>query len=64
VKSGFVYMKRKDKPEFDPKVFLAKGKTLKDWGKNQKIFSQGGPGQCDFLYPERQDQAHRRLQAG
>ena len=37
-------MKRKTKPPFDPKLFLAKigeGRSLADYKKNQKVFSQG-----------------------
>ena len=43
-------MKREDQ-EFDPKVFLAgsgKGKTLVDYGKNDKIFLQGDPADAVF----------------
>src|ERR1700691_4103970 len=37
-------MKAKTKPPFDPKLFLAKigqGRSLADYQRNQKIFSQG-----------------------
>jgi CRP/FNR family cyclic AMP-dependent transcriptional regulator len=37
-------MKRKTKPPFDPKLFLAKigeGRSLADYKQNQKVFSQG-----------------------
>jgi CRP/FNR family transcriptional regulator, cyclic AMP receptor protein len=37
-------MKRKPMPVFDPKVFLArvgKGRTMADYRKNQRVFSQG-----------------------
>ena len=39
-------MKRKAKSAFDPSAFLAKvgiGRTLADYKKNQRIFSQGDP---------------------
>jgi CRP-like cAMP-binding protein len=42
---------KKAEQEFDPKVFLAaagKGKTLADYGKNHKIFSQGDPADAVF----------------
>jgi CRP-like cAMP-binding protein len=44
-------MKPKDKPPFDPQVFLAKvgeGRTIADYRKNQKIFSQGDPADAIF----------------
>jgi len=44
-------MKRKAKPAFDPRAFLAKvGKcrTLADYTKNQRIFSQGDPADALF----------------
>jgi CRP/FNR family cyclic AMP-dependent transcriptional regulator len=44
-------MKPKDKPPFDPQVFLAKvgeGRTSADYRKNQKIFSQGDPADAIF----------------
>jgi CRP/FNR family cyclic AMP-dependent transcriptional regulator len=44
-------MKPKDKPPFDPQVFLAKvgeGRTVADYRKNQKIFSQGDPADAIF----------------
>jgi CRP/FNR family transcriptional regulator, cyclic AMP receptor protein len=47
----FSPMKRKTKSAFDPKVFLAKvgkGRTQTDYKKNQRIFSQGDPGDAIF----------------
>jgi len=44
-------MKRKAKPAFDPRAFLAKvgkGRTLVDYTKNQRIFSQGDPADALF----------------
>jgi len=44
-------MKRKDTPAFDPNVFLAKvgkGRTLADYKKNQRVFSQGDPADAIF----------------
>jgi CRP/FNR family cyclic AMP-dependent transcriptional regulator len=44
-------MKPKDKPPFDPQVFLAKvgeGRTSADYRKNQKVFSQGDPADAIF----------------
>jgi CRP-like cAMP-binding protein len=44
-------MKRKAKPAFDPRAFLAKvgkGRTLADYTKNQRIFSQGDPADALF----------------
>jgi CRP/FNR family cyclic AMP-dependent transcriptional regulator len=44
-------MKRKEKPPFDPKIFLAKvgdGRTMADYRKNQKIFVQGDPADAIF----------------
>jgi CRP/FNR family cyclic AMP-dependent transcriptional regulator len=44
-------MKRAAKAVFDPKVFLAKvgkGRTLADYKKNQRIFSQGDPADAIF----------------
>jgi CRP/FNR family cyclic AMP-dependent transcriptional regulator len=44
-------MKPKDKPPFDPQVFLAKvgeGRTIADYRKNQNIFSQGDPADAVF----------------
>src|ERR1700691_5347439 len=44
-------MKRKTKPPFDPKLFLAKigqGRSLADYQKNQKVFSQGDSGDAAF----------------
>jgi CRP-like cAMP-binding protein len=44
-------MKRKAKSAFDPKAFLAKvgeGRTLADYKKNQRIFSQGDPADANF----------------
>ena len=44
-------MKRKGKSAFDPKAFLAKvgkGRTLADYRKNQRIFSQGDPADAIF----------------
>jgi len=44
-------MKRNSRPAFDPKVFLArvgKGRTLGDYQKNGKVFSQGDP--ADSLF--------------
>jgi CRP/FNR family transcriptional regulator, cyclic AMP receptor protein len=45
-------MKRKVKPAFDPKAFLAKvgkGRTVADYTKNQRIFSQGDPADSLFF---------------
>jgi CRP/FNR family cyclic AMP-dependent transcriptional regulator len=44
-------MKRKAKLAFEPKAFLAKvgkGRTLSDYEKNQRIFSQGDPADAIF----------------
>jgi len=44
-------MKRKAKLAFEPKAFLAKvgkGRTLSDYEKNQRIFSQGDPADSIF----------------
>jgi CRP/FNR family transcriptional regulator, cyclic AMP receptor protein len=44
-------MKRKDMPAFDPNAFLAKvgkGRTLADYKKNQRVFSQGDPADAIF----------------
>ena len=44
-------MKRKDTPAFDPNAFLAKvgkGRTLADYKKNQRVFSQGDPADAIF----------------
>jgi CRP/FNR family transcriptional regulator, cyclic AMP receptor protein len=44
-------MKRKAKLVFEPKAFLAKvgkGRTLSDYEKNQRIFSQGDPADAIF----------------
>jgi CRP/FNR family cyclic AMP-dependent transcriptional regulator len=44
-------MKRKGKLAFDPKAFLAKvgkGRTLADYQKNQRIFTQGDPADAIF----------------
>jgi CRP/FNR family cyclic AMP-dependent transcriptional regulator len=44
-------MKPKEKPPFDPQVFLAKvgeGRTSADYRKNQKVFSQGDPADAIF----------------
>src|SRR5450631_4125365 len=44
-------MERKATSAFDPKVFLAKvgkGRTLADYKKNQRIFSQGDPADAIF----------------
>jgi CRP-like cAMP-binding protein len=44
-------MKRKGRSAFDPKAFLAKvgkGRTLADYRKNQRIFSQGDPADAIF----------------
>jgi CRP/FNR family transcriptional regulator, cyclic AMP receptor protein len=44
-------MKRAAKAVFDPKLFLAKvgkGRTLADYKKNQRIFSQGDPADAIF----------------
>ena len=44
-------MKRKAISSFDPKVFLAKvgkGRTLADYKKNQRVFSQGEPADAIF----------------
>jgi CRP-like cAMP-binding protein len=44
-------MKTKIKPLFDPKVFLAKigeGRSLADYHKNQKVFSQGDSADAVF----------------
>jgi CRP/FNR family cyclic AMP-dependent transcriptional regulator len=44
-------MKRKARSAFDPKMFLAKvgtGRTLGDYKKNQRIFSQGDPADAIF----------------
>jgi CRP/FNR family transcriptional regulator, cyclic AMP receptor protein len=44
-------MKRKATSAFDPKTFLAKvgeGRTLADYKKNQRVFSQGNPADAIF----------------
>ncbi len=44
-------MKRKAKPAFESKAFLAKvgkGRTLSDYEKNQRVFSQGDPADAIF----------------
>ena len=44
-------MKRKAKPPFDPKAFLAKangGRTISKYRKNQIVFSQGAPADAVF----------------
>jgi CRP-like cAMP-binding protein len=44
-------MKRKAKPPFDPKLFLAKigaGRSLADYQKDQRVFSQGDPADAVF----------------
>jgi len=44
-------MKPNGKPSFDPKMFLAKvgeGRTIADYQKNQKVFSQGDPADAIF----------------
>jgi CRP/FNR family transcriptional regulator, cyclic AMP receptor protein len=44
-------MKTKIEPPFDPKVFLAKigeGRSLADYQKNQKVFSQGDSADAVF----------------
>lgn len=44
-------MKRKEKPPFDPKIFLAKigtGRTMADYRKNKKVFAQGDPAEAIF----------------
>jgi hypothetical protein len=44
-------MKRKAKSAFDPKAFRTKvgnGRTLADYKKNQRIFSQGDPADGSF----------------
>jgi CRP-like cAMP-binding protein len=44
-------MKPNGKPSFDPKIFLAKvgeGRTMADYQKNQKVFSQGDPADAIF----------------
>jgi CRP-like cAMP-binding protein len=44
-------MKRETKPSFDPKLFLAKigqGRSLADYKKNQKVFSQGDSADAVF----------------
>ena len=44
-------MKAKTKPPFDPKLFLAKigqGRSLADYQKNQKVFSQGDTADAVF----------------
>jgi CRP/FNR family cyclic AMP-dependent transcriptional regulator len=44
-------MKRKDLPAFDPNAFLAKvgkGRTLAEYKKNQRVFSQGDPADAIF----------------
>ena len=60
-------MKRKATSAFDPKVFLAKvgkGRTLVDYKKNQQSFLARRSGRRHLLHPERQGQAHGRLQTG
>jgi CRP/FNR family cyclic AMP-dependent transcriptional regulator len=47
-----IIMKRKPTPVFDPKVFLAnvgKGRTLADYRKNQRVFSQGDDADAIFF---------------
>jgi CRP/FNR family transcriptional regulator, cyclic AMP receptor protein len=49
--SDFGRMKRKAKAVFNPKAFLAKvgkGRTLSDYEKNRRIFSQGDPADAIF----------------
>src|ERR1035438_3478733 len=44
-------MKRKATSAFDPKAFLAKvgeGRTLANYKKNQRVFSQGNPADAIF----------------
>ena len=44
-------MKAKTKPPFDPKLFLAKigaGRSLADYQKDQRVFSQGDPADAVF----------------
>ena len=44
-------MTPKSKPSFDPKIFLAKvgeGRTIAEYSKDQKIFSQGEPADAVF----------------
>jgi CRP-like cAMP-binding protein len=44
-------MKPHGKPSFDPQMFLAKvgeGRTITDYQKNQKVFSQGDPADAIF----------------
>jgi len=44
-------MKTKEKPLFDPKIFLAKvgdGRTLADYKEKQPVFSQGDPADAIF----------------
>ena len=44
-------MKPNGKPSFDPQIFLAKvgeGRTIVDYQKNQKVFSQGDPADAIF----------------
>ncbi|HEV8243754.1 MAG TPA: Crp/Fnr family transcriptional regulator [Nitrospirales bacterium] len=44
-------MKTNNKPPFDPQVFLTKvgeGRTIADYRKNQKVFSQGDPADAIF----------------
>jgi CRP/FNR family transcriptional regulator, cyclic AMP receptor protein len=44
-------MTPKSKPSFDPKIFLAKvgeGRTVAEYSKDQKIFSQGEPADAVF----------------
>jgi CRP/FNR family transcriptional regulator, cyclic AMP receptor protein len=44
-------MKPKEKPSFDPKIFLAKvgaGRTLADYKEHQLVFSQGDPADAIF----------------
>jgi CRP-like cAMP-binding protein len=46
-----VKTKPKAAPDFDPKVFLAKvgkGRTLAEYGKSQRVFSQGDPADAIF----------------
>jgi CRP/FNR family transcriptional regulator, cyclic AMP receptor protein len=45
-------MKRKGKPAFDPKAFLAKvngGRTISEYRKNQFVFRQGDPADSVFF---------------
>jgi CRP/FNR family cyclic AMP-dependent transcriptional regulator len=51
LKSGQAPMKAKVRPLFDPKLFLAKigeGRSVADYGKKRKVFSQGDPADAVF----------------